>query len=193
MLLLRSIALLLAMLSVVPAAYAQTQAPNEPVTHLGLTFPTEIAGAPRISVRVYEPGMGYSAGYRHGEATSTVYIYDNGLPSIPDDIRSAVVRGQFEREKAEVGHVPQLGISAKAKNGFTIQDSSKRDRLMCQAYVMTREGFGQYDTFMCLGVYNGKFFKVRTTIPQSANAEPEMRRFTGLWVDRLWSSPAAGR
>jgi hypothetical protein len=198
---LRSIAMLLALLSVVPAAYAQApapmQVPNEPVTYFGLTFPTEVGGAPRISVRAYEPdnpGLGYSGGYRHGEATSTVYIYDDRVPSIPDDLKSAVVRGQFEQAKADIGRVPQLNVSIEGKNAFTIQDKSKRDRLICQAYAMIRRAdFRASDTFVCLGVFKGKFFKVRTTMPQTANAESEVRRFIGLWVDQLWSASAGVR
>jgi hypothetical protein len=198
MLLLRSIAMLLALMSVVPAAYAQTQVqePNEPVTYFGLTFPTEIGGAPRINVRAYEsdsPGGGYSAGYRHGEATSTVYIYDGRIPSIPDNLKSAVVRGHFEQAKASVGRLPQLNVSIKGKNAFSIRDKSKRERLICQAYVMTRQpDTSVFDTFVCLGVFKGKFLKVRTTMPRTANAESEVRRFVGLWVDRLWE-PVPGR
>jgi hypothetical protein len=99
---LRSIAMLVALLLVVPVAQAQVpapmQVPNEPVTYFGLTFPVEIGGARRLGVRDHEAGsagLGYSAGYRHGAMTSTVYIYDDGLPSIPDDLKSAVVRDQL--------------------------------------------------------------------------------------------------
>jgi hypothetical protein len=192
---LRLIAMLLALVPVLAAAHAQVppnlQSPNEPVTYLGLTFPPELGGAPRISVRAYEPnnpGLGYSAGYRHGEATSTVYIYDNRVASIPDDLKSAVVRGQFDQAKADIGRVPQTGISVKEKITFTIQDSSKRARLVCSAYVLTRQpDLSAFDSFVCLGVFKGKFLKVRTTMPQSANSELEVRRFVGLWVDRLWS------
>jgi hypothetical protein len=199
---LRSIAMLVALLSIVPAAYAQVPAPpmqvlDEPVTYLGLTFPTEVGGAQRISVRAYEPdnpGLGYSAGYRHGEATSTVYIYDNRLPSIPDDLKSAVVRGELEQAKADIGRVPQLNVSIKGKNAFSIQDKSKRERLICQAYAMIRQPTAvAVDSFVCLGVFKGKFLKVRTTMPQTVNAESEVRRFIGLWVDQLWSPSAAAR
>ncbi len=197
MLILRSIAMLLALISVLPAAHARTQvqAPNEPVTYLGLTFPAEIGGARRISVRDYESsssGLGYSAGYQHGAATSTVYIYDDRLPSIPDDLKSAVVRDQLEKAKADIQRIPRRLI--KEKNAFTINDASKRERFNCQGYALAAEpGPEAFDTFVCLGVFNGKFLKVRTTIPQTANTESEIRRFLGLWIDRLWNPPATAR
>lgn len=199
MLILRSIAMLLALLSVGAAGYAQVpapmQVPNEPVTYFGLTFPTEIGGAQRISVRDYEtssPGLGYSAGYRHGTATSTLYIYDNRLPSIPDDLKSAVVRDELEKAKADLKAIPRNLITEK--NAFTINDASKRERLNCQAYALAPEpGPEAFETFVCLGVFNGKFLKVRTTARQTANTESEVRRFIGLWVDRLWSPSAGAR
>lgn len=202
MLPLRSIAMLAALLSVLSAAHAQAPLepvePHETVTYFGLTFPPEIDGARRISVRAYErsdPGGGYSAGYRHGEATSTVYIYDDRVPSIPDNLSSIVVQGHFERVKASVGRVPsQEGVSVKEKNAFTIADKGKRRRLLCQAYAMTRQTDSRaFETFVCLGVLKGKFFKVRTTMPPTADAEAEVRRFAGSWVDRLWSPSAAAR
>ena len=191
---LRPVVLVLALLPVVSAvqgparAQAPAQTPDGPVTHFGLTFPPEIGGAQRINVRAYEPGTpgaGYSAGYRHGEATSTVYIYDDGVASIPDNLDSAVVRDQFKQAKGAMG-AAQAGISVREANTFTIHDAGKRARLICSAYVLVRQASpGAFDTFLCLGVYKGKFFKVRTTMPQRADAEAEVRRFIGLWIDRI--------
>jgi hypothetical protein len=196
---LRSIAMLVALLLVIPAAHAQVpapmQVPNEPVTYLDLTFPAEIGGARRISVRDYEsssPGLGYSAGYRYGTATSTVYIYDDRLPSIPDDLKSAVVRDQLEKAKADIERIPRNLI--KEKSAFTINDASKRERFNCQRYALAAEpGPEAFDMFACLGVFKDKFLKVRTTILQTANTESEVRRFIGLWVDQLWSPSATAR
>jgi hypothetical protein len=191
MLTLRSIAILLAFIPNFSVAYAQAppaQTPDGPVTYLGLTFPSEIGGVQRFNVRAYEPdnpGLGYSAAYRQGEATSTVYIYDNGVPSIPDKLDSTVFRDQFKKVKADVGRAVQ-GTSVKETVTFTILDALRRARLICSAYVLTRESRA-YDSFVCLGVFNGKFFKVRTTMPQRADAQVEIRRFVGLWVARMWN------
>ena len=75
-------AVLIAFLAAGVGAAAQTSVKG-PVTFFDFTFPEEIAGAPRINVHDYEatePGLGYSASYRQGEMTATVYIYDDGKP-----------------------------------------------------------------------------------------------------------------
>jgi hypothetical protein len=191
MLKLRSIAIRLAFIPIFSVAHAQVppaQTPDGPVTYLGLTFPSEIGGVQRFNVRAYEPdnpGLGYSAAYRHGEATSTVYIYDDGVPSIPDKLDSAVLRDQLKKVKADVGRAIE-GTSVKETVTFTILDTVRRARLICSAYVLIRETRAR-DSFVCLGVFNGKFFKVRTTMPQRADAQAEIRRFVGLWVARLWN------
>ena len=198
MLTLRLIALVLAVTPVASAAHAQppAQTPSGPVTHFGLTFPTEIGGARRLNVRAFEPdnpGLGYSAGYRRGEVNSTVFVYDNLVSSIPDNLQSAVVRSQFEQAKGDIGRAARENLSIRETNSFSILDAGKRERLICTAYVMTRQPeSSMFDSFVCLGVFKGKFLKVRTTMPQAANAESELRRFVGLWVDRLWG-PSADR
>ena len=43
-------------------------------------------------------------------------------------------------------------------------------------------------TYLCLGVVNGKYFKVRTTMAQDDKSQDEVRRFVGAWVAKLWKS-----
>src|SRR5262245_6837284 len=97
-------AVLIAFLSVVTGAAAQTSAKG-PVTVFNFTFPEEVAGAQRISFRDYEsnqPGLGYSAGYKQGNLTGTVYIYDDRKQSIPDDPQSPLVKAQLEQSRRDV-------------------------------------------------------------------------------------------
>jgi len=94
-------AVLIAFLATVTGTAAQTSV-TEPVTVYDFTFPDEIAGAQRISFRDYEsnqPGLGYSAGYKQGNLIGTVYIYDDGKQSIPDDPQSPLVKAQLEAER----------------------------------------------------------------------------------------------
>jgi hypothetical protein len=97
-------AVLIAFLSVVTGAAAQTSAKG-PVTVFDFTFPEEVAGAQRFSFRDYRsirPGLGYSAGYHQGNLTGTVYIYDDGKQSIPDDPQSPLVKAQLEQSRRDV-------------------------------------------------------------------------------------------
>jgi hypothetical protein len=172
----------------------RAQAPGQPDTYYGLTFPEEIGGGQRIeAVHDYEtdhPGLGYSAGYRHRGANSTVYIYDLGLHRIPDDLQAPVVTLALADARAAI-HRRTPG-TVEDTGHFTIADSQQRTRLICEGAVIKNgmrgddPGAPPIDTFVCLGVVNGKFFKVRTSMPQRPDSKAEARRFIGAWVARLW-------
>jgi tetratricopeptide (TPR) repeat protein len=168
------------------------QAPDQPVTYYGLTFPAEIGGGRRGDVHDYEtthPGLGYSVGYRHRGAQSTVYIYDGGLPWIPDDLHGSVVTQQLEQSRLAIRRGRPDG-AVEDKGQFAITDSQRRPSLICDRVVMKNgirgddPGVPPIDSFVCLGVVNGKFFKVRTSMPQRPDSEAEVRSFVGAWVDR---------
>jgi hypothetical protein len=173
----------------------QAQAPGQPVTYYGLTFPVEIGGGRQIGITDYEstrPGLGYSVGYRHRGATSTVYIYDGGLARVPDDLNAPLVTRQLEQARSDIFRSRPAGTVADRGN-FTIADSGRRPRLICNGVVIKNGIFGNtpgapsLDSFVCLGVVNGKFFKVRTSMPQRPDSTAEVRSFVGAWVDRIWS------
>jgi hypothetical protein len=169
----------------------RAQAPDQPVTYYGLTFPMEIGGGRRGDVHDYEtthPGLGYSVGYRHRGAQSTVYIYDGGLPPIPDDLHAPALTQQLEQSRLAI-HRHQPAGTVEDKGHFTITDSQRRSRLICDGVVMKNglrgdnPGAPPIDSFVCLGVVNGKFFKVRTSMPQRPDSEAEVRSFVRAWVD----------
>jgi hypothetical protein len=176
-------AVLIAFLSVVTGAAAQTSAKG-PVTVFNFTFPEEVAGAQRISFRDYEsnqPGLGYSAGYRQGNLTGTVYIYDDRKQSIPDDPQSPLVKAQLEQSRRDVVGL-RRGIGVKVKEDFTIEDARGRTRLICAAFAITGDDGRPRDSFACLGVAKNKFLKFRI----SGVSQAEARRFLNAWINLLW-------
>jgi hypothetical protein len=71
----------------------------------GLAFPFEIGWLHFDSARNYEqgaPGLGYSLCYRGPGVTATVYVYDQRLADIPDDVADSVIRDEFERAAHEI-------------------------------------------------------------------------------------------
>src|SRR5215813_3492899 len=176
-------AVLIAFLAVVTGAAAQTSAKG-PVTVFDFTFPDEIADAQRISFRDYEsnqPGLGYSAGYKQGNLTGTVYIYDDRKQSIPDDPQSPLVKAQLEQSRRDVVGL-RRGIGVKVKEDFTIEDARGRTRLICGAFVITDGDGRPRDSFSCLGVAKSKFLKFRI----SGVSQAEARRFVNAWINLLW-------
>src|SRR5262245_8793100 len=176
-------AVLIAFLSAVTGAAAQTSAKG-PVTVYDFTFPEEVAGTQRISFRDYEsnqPGLGYSAGYRQGNLTGTVYIYDDRKQSIPDDPQSPLVKAQLEQSRRDVVGL-RRGIGVKVKEDFTIEDARGRTRLICAAFAITGDDGRPRDSFSCLGVAKNKFLKFRI----SGVSQAEARRFVNAWINLLW-------
>jgi hypothetical protein len=176
-------AVLIAFLSVVTGAAAQTSAKG-PVTVFDFTFPEEVAGAQRFSFRDYRsirPGLGYSAGYHQGNLTGTVYIYDDGKQSIPDDPQSPLVKAQLEQSRRDVLGL-RRGVGVKVKEDFTIEDARGRTRLICAAFAITGDDGRPRDSFSCLGVAKNKFLKFRI----SGVSQAEARQFVNAWINLLW-------
>jgi hypothetical protein len=176
---------LIAFLSAVTGAAAQTSVKG-PVTVFDFTFPEEIAGAQRISFRDYRsirPGLGYSAGYQQGNLIGTVYIYDDGKQSIPDDPQSPLVKAQLEQSRRDVLGLRQgVRVKVDVKEDFTIEDAHGRTRLICTAFAITGEDGRPRGSFSCLGVAKNKFLKFRI----SGVSQAEARRFANAWIDLLW-------
>ncbi|MBI3702605.1 MAG: hypothetical protein HY244_01835 [Rhizobiales bacterium] len=173
----------------VPGA-GRAQSDNQPIVYHGVEFPAQFAEGQRISTRDYEPtnpGLGFSAGYRHRGAVSTVYIYDAKVSPIPDDIRAPVVLQQFEQAKGDIRRGQPEGAILTSKGAFVIADANGRSRLACEGFSLKRSSADRpFDTYLCLGVANKKFFKVRTTMPQDEASQREVRRFVGAWAAKLW-------
>jgi hypothetical protein len=160
------------------------------VTYHGLDFLPEFAEGRRISTRDYEaatPGLGFSAGYRHRNATSTVYIYDLGLNAIPDDIAAALPVRNFEQSRSDILKAQPPNVTVTSSGTFTLADAAGRPRLSCEGFTFRRgANEAPLDSYLCTGVVNGKFFKVRTTMLQAEDSQSEARRFIGAWIAKIW-------
>jgi hypothetical protein len=183
-------ALLLAVAIASQASFARAQAPDEAVTFHGLTFPANIAGAERISVRDYEkdhPGFGYSVGYRQPGAVATVYIYDLKTRDIPDDPSTRVIKAEFEAAKGDMMGMLRQGLYSKVepKEQFWMADAHNHTRLLCGAATVVRiDRPDELASYLCVGGWNGKFIKFRITGAQLPEAS--VRRFLQAWMDLLW-------
>ena len=182
-------AALIALFAAAVNAAAQTSA-NGPVTFFDFTFPEEIAGAQRFNVHDYEatePGQGYSASYRQGETTATVYIYDGGKPFILDELQSLLVVAQLEQSRTEILRLWQeVGLKADVEERFTIEDARGRTRFICTGFALIGNAGPVSDTFACLGVAKNKFLKFRISTSHRKGSQADARRFVNAWIDRLW-------
>ncbi|MBX9847148.1 MAG: hypothetical protein K2Z80_35620 [Xanthobacteraceae bacterium] len=161
------------------------------VSVYGLRAPEEISGFTLNDSTNFEktkPGDGYGLDYSQSGWKLDVFIYDLKRAAIPDDAKSAIVRAEFERARADAFLAQPRGIYAQVylRRNFTIEDGGKRTRFQCATFHMTRDGAKPQDGFLCVTSWNNKFVKLRLATLADANTEADARKFVGAWIQVLW-------
>jgi hypothetical protein len=140
------------------AAHQRWQSPQVVAHHdvSGLVFPFEIGWLhfdKGEDVERDSPGLGHSLNYRGPGINCSLYVYDKGLASVPDDVADAVVQGEFEEAARDIAtHRPDFEAVAD-------QPSSTQDCL--ERYY--RVGEGQQASLLWLTTSRGRFIKARVT------------------------------
>src|SRR5882724_2917184 len=161
------------------------------VSVFGLKAPEEISGFTLNDSTNFEklkPGDGYGLDYSQSGWKLDVFIYDLKRAAIPDDVKSAIVRAEFERVRADTFLAQPRGIYAQVylRRNFTIEDSAKRTRFQCAAFHLTRDGAKPQDGFLCVTSWNNKFVKFRLTTLADSTTEATARNYITAWVPVLW-------
>ena len=161
------------------------------VNVFGLKAPEEIEGFTLNDSTNFEkikPGDGFGLDYSQSGWKLDVFIYDFKRAAIPDDAKSAIVKAEFERARAEAFLAQPRGIYAQVylRRNFTIEDATKRTRFQCAAFHLTRDGAKPQDGFLCVTSWNNKFVKLRLTTLSDNNTEAAARKYVSAWVPVLW-------
>ena len=160
------------------------------VSVFGLKAPEEISGFTLNDSTNFEkmkPGDGYGLDYSQSGWKLDVFIYDLKRAAIPDDVKSAIVRAEFERVRADTFLAQPRGIYAQVylRRNFTIDDAAKRTRFQCAAFHLTRDGAKPQDGYLCVTSWNNKFVKLRLTTLADNNTEAAARKFVNAWIPVL--------
>jgi hypothetical protein len=160
-------------------------------TVFGLRAPEEIGGFrlnDSIDFEKIKPGEGYGLDYSQTGWKLDVFIYDLKRAAIPDDVKSAIVRTEFERSRADAFLAHPRGIYAQVylRRNFTIDDGGKRARFQCAAFHLTRDGAKSQDGFLCLTSWRNKFVKFRLTTLSDKDSEEAVRKHVAAWIPVLW-------
>jgi hypothetical protein len=166
------------------------------VNVFGLKAPEEIEGFTLNDSTNFDkikPGDGYGLDYSQSGWKLDVFIYDLKRAAIPDDVKTAIVKAEFERSRAEAFLAQPRGLYAQVylRRNFTIEDSTKRTRFQCAAFHLTRDGAKPQDGYLCLTSWNNKFIKFRLTTLSDNNTEAAARKYVAAWVPLLWGGGAA--
>jgi hypothetical protein len=161
------------------------------VNVFGLKAPEEIDGFTLNDSTNFEkikPGDGYGLDYSQSGWKLDVFIYDLKRAAIPDDVKTAIVKAEFERSRAEAFLAQPRGLYAQVylRRNFTIEDGAKRTRFQCAAFHLTRDGAKPQDGYLCVTAWNNKFVRLRLTTLSDNNTEAAARKYVSAWVPVLW-------
>ena len=170
------------------------------VSVFGLKAPEEIEGFTLNDSTNFEkvkPGEGYGLDYSRSGWKLDVFIYDLKRAAIPDDAKSAIVRAEFERVRADAFLAQPRGLYAQVylRRNFTIEDPGRRTRFQCAAFHLTRDGAKPQDGYLCVASWNNKFVKLRlTTLSDNDNdSETAARKYVNAWIPVLWGASGNSR
>jgi len=170
----------------------------ESVNVFGLRAQEEIEGFTLNDSTNFEkvkPGDGYGLDYSQSGWKLDVFIYDLKRAAIPDDAKSAIVKAEFERARADAFLAAPRGIYAQVylRRNFTIEDAAKRTRFQCAAFHLTRDGAKPQDGYLCLTAWNNKFVKLRFATLSDNGTEAAARKYVAAWIPVLWGGGGAAR
>ena len=169
------------------------------VNVFGLKAPEEIEGFTLNDSTNFEkikPGDGFGLDYSQSGWKLDVFLYDLKRAAIPEDPKSAIVRAEFERVRADAFLAQPRGLYAQVylRRNFTIDDAAnKRTRFQCAAFHLTRDGAKPQDGFLCVTSWNNKFVKLRLTTLSDNNTETAARKYVSAWVPVLWGAGGTSR
>jgi hypothetical protein len=180
---------------VLAAAASGSAAAVTSVTVFGLRAPEEIAGFTlndSVNFEKTRPGDGYGLDYSQSGWKLDVFIYDLKRAAIPEDVKSAIVKAEFERSRADAFLAQPRGIYAQVylRRNFTIEDAAKRTRFQCAAFHLTRDGAKPQDGFLCLTSWRNKFVKFRLATLAGDDTEGPARKYVAAWIPVLWGGGA---
>ena len=142
-------------------------------------FPSRMGGLARVTSEDHErkrPGLGNSVGYRDGEVSVTVYLYDSNIASIPDGASSDVVRQELDEVIDQIHGAKEIGLieSVKELSQKRVFLDSVGQRLeTLSASFEIRERGEKLVTVAYLTGYRNHFLKVRMTYPRADQAKWE--------------------
>ena len=157
----------------------------------GLPLPLEIASFRRGHTKCYEmqsPGLGYSVAYNDSlsDRIATIYFYDFGIADIPACLTHPEVIEQFERSLSDVmGSDQALARRSELRRRFSIGDPTSGKGFLGAILSLTEEDRESMGSIF-LTVLDGRFVKLRITVPASDDAFDQTLSFVESVSAILW-------
>ncbi|SDB08111.1 hypothetical protein [Belnapia rosea] len=174
-----------ALLLALPVAAQEVKAPETALQRIA-ALPAEAAGWHRVDVTDFEArpsgaGLGAAAEYRPvagGPGVATLYVYDRGLAG---GATPASLDGEFTQALREIemlGAMRRYRVEARLP-GPPVLGAAGREALRCAQFALAFDGGNRADSFLCLGVQEQRFVKLRMTL-QAGAPEAEAQQLQAL-------------
>ncbi|HYZ32274.1 MAG TPA: hypothetical protein VE684_08335 [Crenalkalicoccus sp.] len=172
------------------AAATAAALPTPAPASLAEALPREAAGFVRGSATDFatrpggEAGLGIGVEYRPvtgAAGVATVYLYDRRRADLPPGAESPAVRAELDTAQREIETLgPDRGYRIAARWAIApLVGLDGVPALSCLRMVLAYISGLQADSFACVGVVQGRFVKLRMTLPaaQDGSAEQQLREF----------------
>jgi hypothetical protein len=159
-------------------AAAQTASPVQIIEAL----PAELGGFVHFGqitdfeARPGGAGLGASRQFREPEtgAVGTIYVYARGRKDLAEGAGTPAVEQEVTiagQEIERAGPSRNYTIAARSR-AADLPGGGKPSALRCDAYVISFASGNTTDSFACVGVRQGRFLKLRVSVPRRPGTEP---------------------
>jgi len=149
----------------------------------GIEFPRELVGLFLIGIENLEagsPGTGWKIGYHNPGMTGTIYIYDAGVENIPENLDHSIVITEFSNTCNDISIAKDRGIYTYVEpigQPMLWGNTNKGISFLWAQFEVTYPDGRRRHTEAILTTWNGKFIKIRHSIPPSKFAPEAAMRF----------------
>lgn len=154
---------------------------SEPYRHTGmnLTFPDQMADMHKVKVADFEmerPGLGVAIAYNGPGIIATIYLYNMGMVSVPEDTDSPVLQRHFMQAIEDVFQVGHQGLWKNTKkiseDVVFLRSSQTNRKALCASFSYSRYNT-EFLSKMCLFAHKNHFIKIRFTYRKDIRLKAE--------------------
>jgi hypothetical protein len=150
-------------------------APDPSLTFNGVSLPIKVGPFVQTHVKDYRPehpGLGLGIEYAAPGFKATVYVFNAGLPSIPEGPRSAPVSAIFRQSMNDIEEAMRQGIyESSSVNRIYVTKPSSREEFMAADIDLVDDG-QPARSFLYVTGHQNQFVKIRITTSTPASADP---------------------
>lgn len=144
-----------------------------------MTFPDQLAGMHKVKVTDFEmerPGLGVAIAYSGPSTIATIYLYNMGMVSVPENTDSPVLLRHFMQAIEDVFQVGRQGLWKNTKkiseDVVFLRSFQTNRKALCASFSYSRYDI-EFLSKMCLFAHKNHFIKIRFTYRKDTRLKAE--------------------